>query len=130
VVQVIQAHEFVDKVLSSPLPVVIDVFTPFCAPCRAMEPGVNSVAAKLAGQVNIYKLDLSAVDFADPGSKALMQVLQAASIQSVPALLLFNDGSLTSIARGFRRESDIMAWLAEKAGVVPPAAPGPKPFLN
>ena len=36
---------FAEEVLSSPLPVLIDLYTPTCGPCQALAPIVAQVAA-------------------------------------------------------------------------------------
>jgi len=49
---------FDEQVLASHLPVLLDVWAPWCVPCRGMEPVIEELATSLAGRVRVAKLNV------------------------------------------------------------------------
>ncbi len=48
---------FVQEVARSPLPVLLDVWSPGCAPCRMLEPIVMDLAAEYQGRVKVAEMN-------------------------------------------------------------------------
>jgi thioredoxin len=101
VVDVADGH-FEEQVLASPLPVLLDVWAPWCVPCRGMEPVIEELAVSLSGRVRVAKLNLDR----NPQSVARLR------IQGVPTLILFNGGHEVGRMVGARGKSDLMRALA------------------
>jgi thioredoxin 2 len=76
--------------------VLVDLWAPWCGPCRIVEPGVEQAASSLAGRLKAVKVN---VDQAPKTAERL-------GVQGIPTLLLLRDG----------RE------VARQVGAVPPAA--------
>ena len=55
-VRVIDGSEYEAEVLRSPVPVLLDFFSTECAPCEALAPKYEAVAAKYAGKVRFLKI--------------------------------------------------------------------------
>ncbi len=55
-VRVIEGGEYEAEVLASPVPVLLDFFSTECAPCEALAPKYEAVAAKYAGRVRFLKV--------------------------------------------------------------------------
>lgn len=53
----INANEFEEKVLRSPIPVMVDFYSESCGPCRMLAPILAEVAGELKGRVAVYKVD-------------------------------------------------------------------------
>jgi thioredoxin len=94
---------FDEQVLGSPLPVLLDVWASWCAPCRDMEPVVRDLAASLAGLVRVFKLDL------DRNPAATLRL----RIQGVPTLILFKGGREITRMIGVRAKGDVLGAVAE-----------------
>ena len=73
---------FVAEVVRSPLPVVVDFYADWCAPCRVTEPVIRSLSEKLAGRVKFTKIN---VDEA-------VGVARSYGIHSIPTFLFLEAG--------------------------------------
>jgi thioredoxin len=100
VVEVTDAR-FEDEVLGSPLPVLLDVWAPWCVPCRGMEPVIEDLAASLAGRVRVAKLNVSR----SPEAAARLR------IQAVPTVIVFKDGREVTRMLGARGKGELMRAL-------------------
>ena len=101
VVEVADAR-FEEQVLSSPIPVLLDVWAPWCVPCRGMEPVIQELAASLSGRVRVAKLNI------DRSPQAASRL----RIQGVPTLIVFKDGHEVSRMIGTRGKGEVMRVLA------------------
>ena len=72
------------EILKSPLPVLVDFWAVWCAPCRAIAPHVEAVANLHAGKLRVGKCDIDA----NP------QIPSQFEIRSIPTLLLFKEGKV------------------------------------
>jgi thioredoxin 1 len=75
---------FESDVLKSSLPVLIDFWAVWCAPCRAIAPHVDALAAQYDGKIRVGKCDIDA----NP------QVPTRYDVRSIPTLLMFKDGQV------------------------------------
>ena len=73
---------FNEEVLSFPGPVLVDCWAPWCGPCRMVAPIMDQLASEYAGRVKIVKLNT------DDNPATASQF----GIQSIPTLLVFNNG--------------------------------------
>jgi len=93
---------FADQVLRSTVPVLLDVWAPWCAPCRGMEPVIKDLAASLAGKVKVAKLNADR----SPDTVARLR------IQGIPTLILFKDGQEVTRMVGARGKADILRTVS------------------
>jgi thioredoxin 2 len=73
---------FSTEVERSALPVLVDAWAEWCGPCRMLAPVVDELAAELAGQVLVAKLDVDA----NPVTASRFD------IRSIPTLLVLSGG--------------------------------------
>jgi thioredoxin len=71
--------DFYAKLKNAPRPVVVDLWAPWCGPCRAMEPAFKQISQKFTGQVDVLKIN------ADQSP----DVLAALGVMGIPTVLAF-----------------------------------------
>lgn len=108
--------EFFTMLNKSPRPVVVDLWAPWCGPCRAMEPMMKQVSQKFAGQVDVWKVN------ADESP----EVLKALKVMGIPTVIGFAQGK-EILRRTGVESTQILEMVFEAAlnqrrpEVIPPA---------
>ncbi len=77
-------YTFEQVVLKSDVPVLVDFWAPWCAPCRIIAPVLEEIAQEYAGRVKVVKLNTDQ----NPELAARYQVM------GIPTLMLFKDGEV------------------------------------
>ncbi len=77
-------HNFENEVLKSDIPVLVDFWAAWCAPCHMVAPSLESIASEREGELKVVKLNVD--DNNQTASKY--------GIMSIPSMLLFKDGEV------------------------------------
>jgi len=83
---------FRDEVIDSTIPVLVDFWASWCAPCKMIAPVVEELAGEYEGRVKVVKVDIDA-NPVSPGQFGVM---------SIPTLLLFRDGKAEKRLVGYQ----------------------------
>lgn len=75
---------FAAEVLRSDLPVLVDLWAPWCGPCRMIAPVVEKLAGEYAGRLKVAKLNV------DDNPQATINY----QVQGIPTLLIFRGGQV------------------------------------
>jgi len=88
---------FDDEVIKAQLPVLLDFWAPWCAPCLALGPSVEKIADEYAAKLKVMKVNVDE----NPGLAGRFNIL------SIPTLLLFRDGQEKDRIVGLVPEAEI-----------------------
>jgi len=86
---------------SNTLPVVVDFWAPWCAPCRSLTPILEKVARDYDGRVKVVKVN----------SDENQELSQSFSIRSIPNVIAFKDGRPAAQFMGAIPEGEVRAFF-------------------
>ncbi len=86
--------EFAKEVRQSDLPVLVDFWAPWCAPCQMMAPTLNELSVLMEKELKVAKVDTEKLE----NQKLAIEF----RIQSIPNMKLFKDGKIIGEFIGLR----------------------------
>lgn len=88
---------------SREVPVVVDFWASWCAPCRALGPTLEREVTALGGRVELAKVDVDQ-------AQALAGRF---GVQGIPAVMAFRDGAVVANFVGAKDAAFVRGWLAQ-----------------
>jgi thioredoxin 2 len=95
---------FGDVAEAAKVPVIVDLWAPWCGPCRMVSPALEQLARDLAGQVKLVKVNVDASP----------RLSQRFDVQAIPTLLMLRDGRVAARQTGALPPPALRTW-AENA---------------
>jgi thioredoxin 2 len=92
---------FAEVVEAASIPVLVDLWAPWCGPCRMVSPALESLARQYAGRVKLVKVNVD-------DSPA---VASRFDVRGIPTLLLVSGGQVVSRQTGAAPEPALRGWL-------------------
>jgi thioredoxin 2 len=86
---------------SDDLPLVVDFWAQWCAPCRMMAPAYTQAAAQLKTKVRLAKLD----------TEAESGIAARYGIRSIPTLIAFSNGREIARQAGALDLNQLLGWI-------------------
>ena len=96
---------FAAEVERSPVPVLVDLWAPWCGPCHMLAPVIDQIAAEMAGRVRVAKLNV------DENPRTAGRF----AVQGIPTLLVMKGGQEVDRIVGVQPKPEIVRRL-ERAG--------------
>jgi thioredoxin 2 len=94
-----------EREVSASVPVIVDFWAPWCAPCRMVSPVLERLLYSQAGKLKLVKVN---VDDAP-------ELAARYGAQSIPLLVLFREGNPVDRLVGARPEAQVKAWLQQNS---------------
>jgi thioredoxin len=98
--------DFQSAVVQSKLPVLVDFWAEWCAPCLASAPVLEELAKNYAGKVNFAKANV------DENSPLAARY----GIAAIPTMLVFKDSQPVQQVVGFKPKKELKKILDELTG--------------
>jgi thioredoxin 2 len=96
------------------LPVLVDLWAPWCGPCRMVSPALERIARSHAGKVKLVKINVDESP----------QVAARHEARSIPTLLILNHGEVVARQIGAAPEHVLSAWLEQTLTRLSATTPG------
>jgi thioredoxin 2 len=96
-------EDFGEVVEASTLPVLVDLWAPWCGPCRMVSPALEHLAHELAGRVKLVKVNV------DDSPRTA----QRFGVQGIPTLLVVKGDQVVARQTGAAGEPALRAWLED-----------------
>ena len=98
--------DFAEVVDAARIPVLVDLWAPWCGPCRMVSPALEQLARVMAGRLKLVKVNV------DESPRLAARF----SVQGIPTLLLLRRGEVVARQTGAAPESALREWLQRSLG--------------
>jgi len=93
--------DFIPKVLESDIPVLVDFWAEWCAPCLMVAPVIEEIAKEYEGKIKVCKVNVD--EAPNTASKY--------GIMSIPTLAIFKNGELVDGVVGVASKAQLEAAI-------------------
>lgn len=90
-------EELQQRLQESRRPVVVDIWAPWCGPCRTLSPRLEKVADSFTGQVDVWKLN------ADEAP----ELVQELGVLGIPTLIFYRNGTEVTRRMGVQSQEEL-----------------------
>lgn len=101
----ITAENFEDEIAESDVPVVVDLWAPWCGPCKSLSPILEKLAEEYDGQVKVGKVNVDEQP----------ELARSFQVQSIPMLVAMKGRDVADHQIGFRGEGAVRQMFQELA---------------
>ena len=99
-------ENFDKEVLQSDIPVLVDFWATWCAPCRMIAPVIDAIAEEYEGRLKVGKVNV------DESSSLAIRY----GIRAIPTLILFKDGKVVEQLVGVQPKDTIKSIIEKHLG--------------
>lgn len=101
---VAEEQNFITAVLQSNKKlVIVDFWAPWCKPCQAMEPFMESLSRRFTSVMDIVKVNVD--DAAD--------IAKASNVKSIPTMVFYSAGKVVKVELGMKDENYLTGVITD-----------------
>ncbi len=105
---------FFEQLQQSARPVVVDLWAPWCGPCRRVKPDLKKLAEEYAGRVDLWEIN------ADENPELIYQL----KVNGIPTLIIYDHGKEVLRHTGVKRRNELETLFESLSTGSVPAANG------
>lgn len=94
----ITSKNFEEEVLKSDVPILLDFWAQWCAPCKMIGPVLEEIAVEMAGDGKVGKVNVDE-------ERSLSEKF---NVMSIPTLIMFKDGKAVETSVGAKPKQAIL----------------------
>ena len=102
-------RDFAQVVEQAPVPVLLDLWAPWCGPCRMVSPALEDLARSFAGRMKLVKVNIDTAP----------QTAERFAVQAVPTLMLLHRGQVIERQAGAAPAPALSRWLEQALSAIP-----------
>jgi thioredoxin 2 len=95
--------DFAEVAERASVPVLVDLWAPWCGPCRMVSPALAQLAGEMAGKLKLVKVNV------DEAPK----LQQRFGVQAIPTLMVLRKGQVVARQAGAAPAPALRAWLEQ-----------------
>ena len=95
---IVTKENYIDEVINSDIPVLLDFWATWCGPCRMIAPIVEEIAAENEGKIKVGKVNVDEQE----------ELAVMFSISAIPTLVVIKDGEVVNKIVGIKPKEDIL----------------------
>ncbi|MBR5553092.1 MAG: thioredoxin [Clostridia bacterium] len=95
---IVTNENYIDEVINSDIPVLLDFWATWCGPCRMIAPIVEEIAAENVGKIKVGKVNVDEQE----------ELAVMFSISAIPTLVVMKDGEVVNKIVGIKPKEDIL----------------------
>jgi thioredoxin 2 len=105
--------DYTDVAETGALPALVDLWAPWCGPCRMVSPVLENLAREFAGRVKLVKVNVDESP----------RLAQRFGVQGIPTLLLVRGAEVIARQTGAAGEPALRSWLQDALAQADASAP-------